>query len=147
NQQIAQLSQERDEAKNQLAAAQQENEQWQNNEDELLRLRGEVGVLRRQLDELAGKNLAWQNTKAATADSNTNSFPPPLHIKARFLTVPKDTLAGLGIQSSDGRVTGVLTSENTSRLLSQLQAIDGVEELAEPEVVTTGGRQTELRAT
>jgi RNA polymerase sigma factor (sigma-70 family) len=55
NQQIAQLSSERDDAKNQLAAAQQENGQLQNNQDELLRLRGETSALRRQLGELAEK--------------------------------------------------------------------------------------------
>jgi RNA polymerase sigma factor (sigma-70 family) len=51
NQQIAQMTQERDDAKNQLAAAHQENEQRQNNQDELLRLRGETSVLWWQLDQ------------------------------------------------------------------------------------------------
>ncbi len=74
NQQIAQLSQERDDAKNQLAAAQQENGQWQNNQNELLRLRGEVSVLRRQLAEATEKNRALPATVVAM---NTNAPPPP----------------------------------------------------------------------
>ena len=48
NQQLAQLSSERDDAKNQLAALQRENEQLKGNENELLKLRGEVARLRNQ---------------------------------------------------------------------------------------------------
>jgi RNA polymerase sigma factor (sigma-70 family) len=118
--------------------------------NELLKLRGEGGVLRRQLAELAEKNRALQDANAVIAamlGSNTNPPAPQIHIKARFLTVPKNTLVGLGIQTSNGRVTGILTSESTSNALSQLRARDGVETLAEPEVVTTSGRQTQMRAT
>src|SRR5205085_9271559 len=73
NQQIAQMGQQRDDAKNQLAAAQRENEQRQNNQDELLRLRGETGVLRRQLDEAAKNNRALP---AGAVARNTNSSMP-----------------------------------------------------------------------
>ena len=72
--------------------------------NELLKLRGEVGVLRRQLDELAEKNRALQETNISMHDSNTNPPVAQIHIKARFLTVPKDALTGLGIQTSDDRV-------------------------------------------
>jgi len=145
NQRIAQLSQERDDAKNQLAAVQQENEQQQNNQDELLRLRGETGVLRRQLDELAEKNRALQNANGLRY-SNTNLFPPQIHIKARFLTMPKDVFAGFGMDGPTPFI-GVLTDENFRIALKQLSSRDSVKTLAEPEVVTTSGRQTEMRAT
>ncbi len=140
NQQIAQMSQERDDAKNQLAAAQRGNEQRQNNQDELLRLRGETGVLRRQLDEATKKNRALP---AAVVAMNTNSSMPQIHIKARFLTMPKGMSAGW----YDSTSAGILTSENFSIALKQLRSRNDVETLAEPEVVLTSGRQVQMRAT
>jgi RNA polymerase sigma factor (sigma-70 family) len=111
---------------------------------ELLKLRGETGVLRRQLDELAKKNRALQNVNTAMLGSNTNPPAPQIHIKARFLTMPKDVLSGLGGATS---FNGILTSENASIALHQLESRDGVETLGEPEVVMTGGRQAQMRAT
>jgi RNA polymerase sigma factor (sigma-70 family) len=140
NQQIAQISQERDDdAKNQLAAAQREDEQRQNNQDELLRLRGETGVLRRQLDE-AKKTRALPATVVAM---NTNASMPQIHLKARFLTMPKDVSAGW-YDSASG---GILTSENFSIALEQLRSRNDVELLAEQGVVTLSGRQVQVRTT
>ena len=140
NQQIAQMSQERHDAKNQLAAAQRENEQRQNNQDELLRLRGETGVLRRQLDEATKTNRALP---AAVVAMNTNSSMPQIHIKARFLKMPKDVSAGW----YDSTSAGILTSENFSIALKQLRSCNDVETLAEPGVVTISGRQVQMKAT
>src|SRR6185312_11286343 len=44
-------------------------------------------------------------------------------------------------------VTGILTDPNFRVVLRALQQRDGVDTLAEPEVVTTSGRQTQMRAT
>ncbi len=140
NQQIAQMSQERDDAKNQLAAAQRENEQRQNNQDELLRLRGETGVLRRQLDEAAKNNRALP---AAVAAMNTNSSMPQLVIEARFLSMPNDVSAGW----YDSTSAGILTSENFSNALKQLRSRNDVKTLAEPRVTTLSGRQVQMAAT
>ena len=140
NRQIAQMSQERDDAKNQLAAAQLANNQRQNNQDELLRLRSETGVLRRQLDEAAKK---YRALPAAVVAMNTNSPTPQIHIKARFLTMPKDVSAGW----YDSTSAGILTSENFSIALKQLRSRNDVETLAEPGVVTTSGQQVQMRAT
>jgi RNA polymerase sigma factor (sigma-70 family) len=140
NQQMAQMSQERDDAKNQLAAAQRENEQRQNNQDELLRLRGETGGLRRQLDEATKKHGALP---AAVVAMNTNSSVPQIHIEARFLTMPKDVSAGW----YDSTSARILTSENLSIALNQLRSRNDVETLAEPRMVTLSGRQVQMRAT
>ena len=110
----------------------------------LLKLRGEVGVLRRQLDESTQKNLMMQNASVLMRGSNTNSPAPQIHIKARFLTVQKDVLSGLGGATS---FNGILTSENASNVLGQLRSRDGVETLAEPEVTLTSGRPVQMRAT
>jgi RNA polymerase sigma factor (sigma-70 family) len=141
NRQIAQMSQEGDDAKNQLAAAQRENAQRQNNQAELLRLRGETGVLRRQLDEVTLKN---RSLPAEVAARNTNSPTPQLTIEARFLTLPKDAPAGW-YDSTSG---SILTSENFLIALKQLSSRNDVETLAGPDrVVTLSGRQVQMRAT
>jgi Tfp pilus assembly protein PilF len=46
-----------------------------------------------------------------------------------------------------GTLTGILTDPNFQVVLHALQQRQGVQELAEPEVTTTSGRQTEMRAT
>ncbi len=140
NQQISQISQERDDAKNQLAAAQRENEQRQPNQDELLRLRGEVPALRRQLDEATKKTRALP--PAAVVARNTNSPVPQVVIKARFLTVPKDLTVGW----FDSTRSGVLTSDSLSNALEQLRSRNDVEILAAPVAVTLSGNQVQMRA-
>jgi RNA polymerase sigma factor (sigma-70 family) len=139
-QQIAQMSQERDDATNQLAAAQRRNEQRQNNQDELLRLRGETGVLRRQLDEATKNN---RTLPAAVMAMNTNSSMPQIHIKARFLTMPKDVSAGW----YDSTSAGILTDENFRIAVKHLSSRTDVETLAEPEVTDCSGRPFRMRAT
>lgn len=136
------MSQERDDAKNQLAAAQQENEQRQNNRDELLRLRGETGVLRRQLGEATKTNRA-RGLPADVVAMDTNSSPPQIHIKATFLTMPKDVSAGW----YDSTTARILTSENFSMALKQLSSRNDVETLAEPRLVTLSERPAQVRAT
>jgi RNA polymerase sigma factor (sigma-70 family) len=140
-QQIAQLQADNASLSNRIAiigeASQLPAEQF----DELLKLRGEVGVLRRQLDEANEKNRALQNANVAMADASTNSPVRQIHIKARFFAMPKDVLAGLG------NLNGIFTSENASKVLQEVETRNGVELLAEPEVVTTSGRQTQMRAT
>jgi hypothetical protein len=46
-----------------------------------------------------------------------------------------------------GTITGILTNPNFQVALQALEQRTGTEELAEPEVVTTSGRQTQMRAT
>jgi RNA polymerase sigma factor (sigma-70 family) len=138
--QIAQISQERDDAKNQLAAAQRENERRQNNQDELLRLRGEIGVLRRQLGETTKTNRALA---ASTVARNTNSPIPQITIKARVLAMPNDVSAGW----YDSTSAGILTSENFSIALKQLRSRNDVEILGESEVTSLSGREFQIQAT
>jgi RNA polymerase sigma factor (sigma-70 family) len=143
-QQIVQLQTNYTALSNHIAVIGEANKLSEKQFNELLKLRGESGVLRSQLDELAKKNRALQNVNTAMLGSNTNPPAPQIHIKSRFLTMPKSVLAGLSGSTS---FTGILTSENVSNALSQLQSRNGVEILGEPEVVTTSGRQTQMRVT
>ncbi len=140
-QQIAQLQTNNASLSNRIAAIGDASQLPTDQFNELLKLRGEVGVLRRQLDEATGKNRASQNAVKAI---NTNSLPPQIHLKARFLTMPKAVLAGMGSPAS---FNGILTRENFSNVLQKMESQNGVETLAEPEVTTTSGRQTQMRVT
>ena len=137
-QQIGQLQADNAGLSNRIATIGEANQLPAEQFDELLKLRGEVGVLQRQLGEFAEKN------RVMMADAKTNSPAQQIHIKARFLTMSNDVLAGLGGLT---RFTGILTSENASNTLREVESRDGVEILAEPEVVTTSGRQSQMRAT
>ncbi len=77
------------------------------------------------------------------------SLPPQIHLKARFLELPADALAGVTFYQTNvsGQITGFLTDSQMRALLKRWQKLAGAEWLAEPEVVTTSGRQTRMKAT
>ncbi len=96
--------------------------------------------------------------RATTKDLDTieravqmlNYTPPQIHIKARFIEVPEEMTANLGanfIPTSITNVTGILTDPNFRLLVHNLEKSKETETLAEPEVVTLSGRQTQMRAT
>ena len=81
-----------------------------------------------------------------------NTLPPQIHIKARFIYIPRGS--ALSFQSlkfsadaDNGSFTGILSPTNTSNILHTLELLRGAEMLAEPEVTTISGRQTQMRAT
>ncbi|HXA44615.1 MAG TPA: M56 family metallopeptidase, partial [Candidatus Angelobacter sp.] len=81
-----------------------------------------------------------------------NTRPPQIHIKARFIYVPKG--AEMSFESlkftanaDDGSFTGILSSTNARTVLQTMESRKNAEMLAEPEVTTLSGRQTLLRAT
>ena len=70
-----------------------------------------------------------------------------IHIKARFLEVPKTTLDLLKPLPEFTNGIAILPAAASQKLLHTLESQPGVETLAEPEVITTSGRQTQMRAT
>jgi len=77
---IQQLQRERDETARQLASLSEDNERLNRNTSELLRLRGEVGILRRQADELGrlgDKNAQVQEAPQVVTSTNESSAPRP----------------------------------------------------------------------
>jgi RNA polymerase sigma factor (sigma-70 family) len=143
-QQIVQLRVDNADLSNRIAQIVEAKKLSESQFNELLKLRGEVGVFRRQLDELAEKNRALQNVKTAMLGSHTNSPAPQIYIKARFLTMPKDVFDGMGGVTS---FNGILTDPNFRVVLHALQQRSGVEILAEPEATLTSGHQVQMRAT
>jgi len=80
-----------------------------------------------------------------------NTTPAQIHIKARFMEVPREFWMGLEkyfvlTNTADGKTVSVLTDPNARVAMRSLEASRGFETLAEPEVVTTSGRQTRIQA-
>jgi beta-lactamase regulating signal transducer with metallopeptidase domain len=75
--------------------------------------------------------------------------PQQIHIKARFIEVPQKFLSSAGTKSMVSGLTNgaILSNPEFEHFLHEVKLQKGSEELAEPEVVTMGGRQTQMRAT
>ncbi|MGO9478571.1 MAG: M56 family metallopeptidase [Limisphaerales bacterium] len=76
--------------------------------------------------------------------------PPQIHIKGRFIETSAAMSKGLRtdfIPIAATNVAGVLTGPNLRVVLHALEQNPGTETLAEPEVTTVSGRQTQMRAT
>jgi len=78
------------------------------------------------------------------------NLQPQLHLKSRFIEIANDDLRFLptvtNLQTKPNLV-GILTPGAAAILLVQLRHLSGVTVLAEPEVTTTSGRQTQMRVT
>ncbi|HTV63058.1 MAG TPA: M56 family metallopeptidase [Verrucomicrobiae bacterium] len=98
-----------------------------------------------------GESLPFQkklsNGTVEGVAQGADRFPPQIeiHMKARFIEVPKDSIVALTSQVH--QLTGILADKNMKTILRALESRPGVTELAEPNVLTISGRQTELRAT
>jgi hypothetical protein len=109
--------------------------------------------------ELPGKSVFFNDgmgelfVRATATDLDTVEtalevfLPPQLHIKARFLEVPKESLALLHPFPELTNGVTILSDASFRKLMQTLESNPGTETLAEPEVVTTTGRQTQMRAT
>jgi beta-lactamase regulating signal transducer with metallopeptidase domain len=74
--------------------------------------------------------------------------PPELHIKARFIELPRKFLSSGLVKSMFPGLTngGVLAASDLQSFLREAKLQKGFEEVAEPEVTTISGRQARLRA-
>lgn len=145
-QQIAQLRTDNEELSNRLATAGDAKKLPDDQFNELLKLRGEVGVLRNQANDLSHDNEMLKKRLTEVSNLKTNlASVLQVHVKSRFITVPKDSFSIPG--ATDNGLTGVLSHQNFTNMYALLEKREGVEFLAEPEVTTLSGRQTQMRAT
>jgi cell division protein FtsB len=142
-QQIAQLQTDNEILSNRLAAAGDSKSLTDEQFNELLKLRGEVGRLRHQ-----------QNNLPETVQSEMNRLPDAeiiqIHLKTRFVSLPTDDLQALGIggaSGAQGDITGLLAEQQFKPIIEALQGASDVEHISEPEVLVSNGRPTEMRAT
>jgi RNA polymerase sigma factor (sigma-70 family) len=142
-QEIAQLQTDNEILSNRLAAIGDSKSLSDAEFNELLKLRGEVGRLRHQ-----------QNNLPETVQSEMNRLPDAeiiqIHLKTRFVSLPTDDLQALGVggaSDAQGDITGLLAEQQFKPIIEALQGASDVEHISEPEVVSSNGRQTEMRAT
>ena len=84
--------------------------------------------------------------KVESIIAKLNSVTPQVHLKARFVEVEhNDALAN--IFTSTNATTRVLTDPDFRVLLHALEERGGYEDLAEPELIVTSGRQVKMRVT
>jgi len=147
SQQIAQLQTDNENFSNRLVGIDDAKKLSDEEFNELLKLRGEVGVLRSQNVDLIQNNAALKGQLADFSKPETNMVPDPpqLHFKSRFISVPRD---GYSTPAAAGNgLSGILSYQTFTNMLAMLEKREGVEILGEPEVVTTSGRQTKMRTT
>jgi beta-lactamase regulating signal transducer with metallopeptidase domain/uncharacterized GH25 family protein len=120
------------------------------------------------LESSKGKSVFYNDrlgllfVRATASDMDTikkaipalNNMPTEIHIKARFVEVPKGTLTPFDnwnmpnqTNGSTDKLVGILNNENVKVALRALQKQAGFEDLAEPEATSTSGLQTQMRAT
>lgn len=135
NQQIAQLIHERDDAKNQLAALQQENEQLRGSDSELLKLRGEVSRLRSQ-----------QNVSAPTMPTATNGSRlaerKSISVATIFVSIPAEDLQSLGVEwmsDTHGNKLGLLSAQQYKSILQAMKGASDVNLMNSPHVISLNG--------
>jgi len=81
-----------------------------------------------------------------------NQTPLQIHLKARFIEVPKDTLKNFNdtlnaVSPSPVSLTGIVTSKNARLTLEALKSAKDAKVLGEPEVTLIAGRHVQMRAT
>jgi len=142
-QQIAQLSIERNDATNQLAALRQENTQAQANELELLRLRNEVTQLRN------GQNVLPQSSPLKT-NSPPRSAAVSILVETKFVLFPADDVQALGLRwttDTEGNRVSLLTDQQFKTLTEAMQGASDVSVVSTPRVVANNGQQAVIGVT
>ncbi len=141
--QIGQLTHERDDARNQLVALQQEREKFRSKLTELLKLRGEVTRLRHQKDALPEAAL-----------SETNILPGlktiQILLKSQIVSLPVEDLQILGVgwtSDAQGNKSGVLTEQQFKTISEALQGASDVNLINTPRVVTINGETATISVT
>jgi RNA polymerase sigma factor (sigma-70 family) len=142
-QQITQLQTDNESLSNRLAAIGDSKKLTDEQFNELLKLRGEVTLLRRE------KNVLPVVAQLKTNNSS-NAQVIQIHLKARFISFPTDGLQALGISwasGAQGGKTGLLTEQQFKIIREALQGASDVENIGEPEVLTGNGRPAEISVT
>lgn len=112
--QVKQLMQERDTATNALALLQGETERVQKERAELLSLRGEVGLLRRQTNELA-RMVSKARAPISPAAQSNNSIPSTNNSPAE-MNIPKESWAFSGFTTPEAALQSWAWAMNAGNL-------------------------------
>jgi RNA polymerase sigma factor (sigma-70 family) len=85
--------------------------------------------------------LAAGTTTIFVVQHKLHGVSPQIHIKARFIEIPK------GSDDFLNSFSGILNANSARTFLQTIGSKRGVKTLAEPEAITTSRRQTQMRAT
>ena len=85
--------------------------------------------------------LAVGTTTTFVVQHKLHGVSPQIHIKARFIEIPK------GSDDFLNSFSRILNANSAQTLLRTIESKRGVETLAEPDVISISGRQTQMRAT
>jgi hypothetical protein len=115
-----------------------------------LSARGRSIAYNGKLDLLFVKASAKELDVVERAIDAWNRVAPQIHIKARFMKVPQSAFdaiwkTGTVVDKTETNMVEIISAKQFKPLVRELEN-DGSETLAEPEVVTTSGRQTQMRA-
>jgi hypothetical protein len=137
-QQIAQLQADNQNLADQLAAAGKSKLLSDAQFNELLRLRGEVGLLRHQSKVLP-----------ETAETKTNSLPEVVSIllQTKFLFLPTEDVSLLGVNwsaAAQGGKTGLLTGQQFKVINEALQDASDAKLISAPRVVVINGNEASM---
>ncbi|HEX5400305.1 MAG TPA: M56 family metallopeptidase, partial [Verrucomicrobiae bacterium] len=83
--------------------------------------------------------------------SALNHAPPQIHIKTRFIEVPESEVgailqAGTAVDANETNTVEIITADKLKLLMRQLASTRGTIQLAQPEAVTSDGRQVQVRS-
>ena len=94
-----------------------------------------------------GVMLAAGTTTTLVAHYKPHSASPQIHIKTRFVEIPKDSADFLNSYPGILNDIGIFDAGDARTFLKILESKRGFETLAEPEVTTTSRRQVQIRTT
>lgn len=109
---------------------------------ELLKLRGEVGRLRRELAEMSvARAIVYPTNETVEAESPKESTQQ-INVKARFVTGSDEALGIFGLPGD--AVTRVVSGSEMETLLDQIKKSESIETIGELQVTTLSGRQAQI---
>jgi RNA polymerase sigma factor (sigma-70 family) len=141
-QQIAQLQTDNESLSNRLEEVGDSKKLTNEQFSELLKLRGEVTLLRREK-----KNLP------ETAQSKTSNLPVKkiqIHLRTKFVSLPTEDLPILGVgwtTDSQGGKIGLLTEQQLKNIDEALQGASDVSVISAPQVITINGERATMSVT
>lgn len=118
----------------------QEVEQLRREHLELLRLRGEVGRLRREIAGIKA-NVSIPATNEVSNDPAQEQSPKQITVTARFVTGSKGELTKLGLHEAS---TAIFDEDQTGNLFELIKESDSLGLTSEMQVTTPSGRQVQI---
>ena len=143
-QQIAQLETDNENFSNRLAAIGDSQKLTDEQFKELLKLRGEVTLLRRD------KNVLPEATQSKTNGLPVKKITIQIQLRTRFVSLPTENLSILGVgwtTDAQGGRTGLLTEQQLKVINEALQGASDASVISAPQVISINGEHATMSVT